>query len=187
MDWEAITSSSALLHSLMFAGTNVAILIQCKTIFGCRHGLETLIQLTTSYSTYNAYSYGGEVLVIVTEARVVDSPAYPHRGLLLDTARNYLSVQTIERMLDGMGMTKLNVLHWHVTDTQSFPLYLPRLPQMSRYGVKLMVGRCNSLHLAQKNLSCSSPARPYPVFSLESFIYLLESGDSFSTVTRGRF
>ena len=28
----------------------------------------------------------------------------------------------------------MNVFHWHISDTQSFPLQLPSLPKFSEYG-----------------------------------------------------
>ena len=28
----------------------------------------------------------------------------------------------------------MNVFHWHISDSQSFPLELPSLPEFSRYG-----------------------------------------------------
>lgn len=71
------------------------------------------------------------VLIIVSSAQIKDRPIYSHRGLLIDTARQYIPVADIERTLDGMGASKLNVFHWHATDSQSFPLELPRIPQMS--------------------------------------------------------
>lgn len=43
---------------------------------------------------------------------------------MLDTARNYYSVDAIKRQLDAMSMVKLNVFHWHITDAQSFPIQL---------------------------------------------------------------
>ncbi|EOD04016.1 hypothetical protein EMIHUDRAFT_77540, partial [Emiliania huxleyi CCMP1516] len=44
------------------------------------------------------------------------------RGLMLDSARHYLPVEAITAMLDAMSFNKLNVLHWHISDSQSFPL-----------------------------------------------------------------
>lgn len=35
---------------------------------------------------------------------------------------------------DGMAMVKLNVFHWHVTDSQSFPLVLKSHPDLSALG-----------------------------------------------------
>jgi len=35
-------------------------------------------------------------------------------------------------VLDGMAYEKLNVLHIHITDDQSFPLVLPSHPELAR-------------------------------------------------------
>ena len=44
-------------------------------------------------------------------------------GLLVDTARHFLPVaDALLPLLDGMAALKLNVLHWHLTDTQAFQL-----------------------------------------------------------------
>lgn len=43
---------------------------------------------------------------------------------MVDTARHYLSVKVLERTIDAMVLNKLNVLHWHITDDESFPLLL---------------------------------------------------------------
>ncbi|XP_066946175.1 chitooligosaccharidolytic beta-N-acetylglucosaminidase-like isoform X3 [Macrobrachium rosenbergii] len=71
---------------------------------------------------------------IVSQVAVVDKPAFRYRGILLDTASNFISVRAIERTLDAMAANKLNTLHWHITDTASFPLYLKSLPDMSYFG-----------------------------------------------------
>jgi hypothetical protein len=43
-------------------------------------------------------------------------------------------VPALERIIDAMPMAKLNVLHWHMTDTQSFPVASRALPELSRAG-----------------------------------------------------
>lgn len=53
---------------------------------------------------------------------------------MIDTARHYLSVDTIKHAIDGMVYLKLNVLHWHIVDEDAFPMYVPTVPELSDYG-----------------------------------------------------
>lgn len=109
----------------------VIVQIDAMTVFGARHALETLSQLVTADVGDTDQSSG---LLLVASARIEDRPVYRHRGLMLDTARNFLPISAIERTIDGMGASKLNVFHWHITDSQSFPLEIPSVPQLTRYG-----------------------------------------------------
>lgn len=74
-----------------------------------------------------------EVLTI-TEAVIDDKPAYPYRGILLDTSRNYISIDAIKRTLRAMGASKLNTFHWHITDSHSFPYVSDSRPELSKLG-----------------------------------------------------
>ncbi|XP_052894907.1 chitooligosaccharidolytic beta-N-acetylglucosaminidase [Anopheles moucheti] len=111
------------------AGTNGELLatVVAKTFFGARHGLETLSQFVLYDDIRN------ELQMVVTVA-VSDAPAYPHRGLALDTSRNFIDLESLRRTIDGMAMVKLNVFHWHITDTQSFPLVITSRPTLHTYG-----------------------------------------------------
>lgn len=59
---------------------------------------------------------------------------YRYRGFMLDTSRNYFSVETIKRTIVGMAHAKLNRFHWHITDSQSFPYMSKAFPQLAKYG-----------------------------------------------------
>ncbi|CAH0391059.1 unnamed protein product [Bemisia tabaci] len=126
LHWQ--TDESYSLH-VETQGSKVDVHIVGRTIYGARHGMETLNQLISGYSS-DAYNY----LVIVSVAKISDKPVYGHRGLMLDTARHFIPVDMILRTLDAMAMSKLNVLHWHATDSQSFPLDVPSFPEFARYG-----------------------------------------------------
>ncbi|KAL1405292.1 Glucosamine-6-phosphate isomerase (Glucosamine-6-phosphate deaminase) (GNPDA) (GlcN6P deaminase) [Vanrija albida] len=63
-----------------------------------------------------------------------DRPAFPWRAVLLDTSRHFFSVATIKRQLDIMSLVKLNVLHWHIVDSQSWPLALKAFPRLAATG-----------------------------------------------------
>lgn len=53
---------------------------------------------------------------------------------MLDTARHFLKLSTILRTIDGMVFNKLNVLHLHLTDDESFPVYLTSFPNITFTG-----------------------------------------------------
>ena len=48
--------------------------------------------------------------------------------------RNFFPKEVIMKIIDGMAMVKLNVLHWHFSDTQSFSMRLPNLPLLAEFG-----------------------------------------------------
>ncbi|KAF2899728.1 hypothetical protein ILUMI_06454 [Ignelater luminosus] len=101
--------------------------ISAPTYFGCRHGLETLSQLII-------YDDLRDQLQMPKDVYITDKPVYPYRGVLLDTARNYISVATIKRTIDAISASKLNTFHWHITDVQSFPYVSSSRPELSQIG-----------------------------------------------------
>ena len=105
----------------------IQILLSASTFFGARNGLETLSQLID-------YEEATESLMIVDTVSLTDTPTFHYRGIILDTSRNYFTVNDIERTIDAMAMTKLNTFHWHITDSHSFPMEMPSLPKMTYYG-----------------------------------------------------
>ena len=108
-------------------GSVIRVLIDAKTYQGMRHGLETLSQLMT-------WNEAKGVFQMHSSADITDGPAYAYRGVSVDTARNFIPVPTLKRMIDGFSYNKLNVFHWHISDSQSFPLCLPSVPQLCEYG-----------------------------------------------------
>lgn len=55
---------------------------------------------------------------------------------MIDSARHYLGVAAIKRLIQSMPLSKLNILHWHLEDDESFPIVLdshPELAQGARY------------------------------------------------------
>lgn len=75
-----------------------------------------------------------KTVLLVEEVDIYDSPRFRYRGLLIDTARHFLPVSVIKTHLDAMTMVKMNVLHWHLTDDQSFPWETEELPELAQQG-----------------------------------------------------
>lgn len=95
---------------------------------GVLRALETFSQLFFKHSSGTSwYTQIGPI-------SIEDEPKFPHRGVLLDVGRHWFSVDDIKRSIDGLAMNKLNVLHLHVTETQSWPLEIPALPLLAKKG-----------------------------------------------------
>ncbi|XP_047170906.1 beta-hexosaminidase 2-like isoform X2 [Vigna umbellata] len=97
--------------------------LTAETVWGAMRGLETFSQLVWDCPTK-----------IAVGVEVWDFPLFVHRGLLVDTARNYYPVKDLLRTVEAMSMNKLNVLHLHLTDAESFPLVLPSEPALAEKG-----------------------------------------------------
>ena len=91
--------------------------IAAATEWGALAGLATLAQLGAD----------GELEV----ARVRDEPRFPWRGIMLDTARHFITLATLKRTLDAMWFYKLNVLHLHLTDDQAFRFRAATFPELA--------------------------------------------------------
>lgn len=109
------------------SGAIVLVNITASTYFGARHALETLTQIIWYDSLENS-------LKIFHDLVIEDSPIFPHRGLMIDTARNYFPISHLQKAIDGLASCKLNVLHLHLTDASSFPIILPNNPGFAEAG-----------------------------------------------------
>ncbi|CAG8650212.1 11291_t:CDS:2 [Ambispora leptoticha] len=100
--------------------------LKAKTIFGVLHGLNTFSQLY--------YYKNSKLLLPFAPHHIKDFPRFSHRGLLLDTARNYFPVKDILKTLDVMSWNKFNVFHWHIVDATSWPVVSESFPELSNKG-----------------------------------------------------
>ncbi|XP_044982382.1 beta-hexosaminidase 2-like [Hordeum vulgare subsp. vulgare] len=104
--------------------------ITAATPWGAIRGLETFSQL--------AWAGGGQAAggqsIVPSGIEISDRPLFTHRGILLDTARNFYPVRDILHTIRAMAFNKLNVFHWHITDAQSFPIVLPTVPRLAHLG-----------------------------------------------------
>ena len=76
----------------------------------------------------------GRGKVTVPCCRIVDSPVFAWRGVLLDECRHFFGKTAVKEILDLMALHRLNVLHWHLTDADAWRLEIPGFPELIEYG-----------------------------------------------------
>ncbi|MGA2078728.1 MAG: family 20 glycosylhydrolase [Terriglobia bacterium] len=65
---------------------------------------------------------------------IKDQPRFAWRGLMLDVARHFLTVETLKRNLDAMELVKMNVLELHFSDAEGFRLESKVYPRLQAMG-----------------------------------------------------
>lgn len=72
--------------------------------------------------------------VAIPAATIEDAPRFSWRGLMVDSARHYQSIETLKATLDAMAAHKLNTFHWHLVDDQGWRLEIKKYPRLTRVG-----------------------------------------------------
>ena len=105
--------------------------LKAETVWDAMWGLETFSQLV---------HVADNQMRVPINLYIEDGPIFAHRGIMLDTGRNYFPPIDIMRTIRAMSYNKLNVFHWHITDSHSFPIVLPSEPELAKkgsYGLKM--------------------------------------------------
>lgn len=128
-------------YRLRIPADGTAAQLTCDSTIGCIRGLETFSQLIEPMSSLALHLDANRTAPTVSDYYIFDcpwvisdAPRFSWRGIMLDTARHYFPVADLKRVMDGMEASKLNVFHWHIVDSQSFPFSFAALPQMAQPG-----------------------------------------------------
>jgi len=97
------------------SSSSTTITITANTVYGAYHGLQTLSQLI-------AFDFSQKTYWVNSSITIDDSPKFAWRGLMIDPARRYLPVSYIYTTIDSMTYAKLNLLHIHIVDCDSWPI-----------------------------------------------------------------
>ena len=99
---------------------------------GFLYALQSLEQLLPAavYGTEPAPDAAWEVPCV----KIADAPRFAYRGIHLDVARHFFSVDEVKRYIDVMAIHKLNTLHWHLTDDQGWRIEIKRYPELTAVG-----------------------------------------------------
>jgi hexosaminidase len=77
---------------------------------------------------------------LCAEVKISDAPRYPWRGLMIDVARHFFTVDEVKRYLDLAARFKLDRLHLHLSDDQGWRIEIKSWPDLTRIGGAGAVG-----------------------------------------------
>jgi len=108
--------------------TSDLISLKAYTDTGLYRGLQTLRQL------YERGAWTARV--------ILDWPAFPWRGFMMDVGRTYIPLEELKQEIDLLARFKVNVFHWHLTENEAWRLESKLYPKLNdRASMTRMAGR----------------------------------------------
>ena len=117
--------------------TPTAVAVRAGQPAGLFNGVQTLRQLLPVAADSATVQPGPWP---VPAGRIVDYPRFGHRGAMLDVARHFFPVATVERYIDEITLYKINRLHLHLSDDQGWRIVVNSWPNLAIYGGSTAVG-----------------------------------------------
>ena len=65
---------------------------------------------------------------------ITDQPRFVYRGVMLDCARHFFSVEFVKQYIDVMALHGCNQFHWHLTEDQGWRFEVKALPDLAKKG-----------------------------------------------------
>lgn len=98
------------------------IIITANSSKGALYAVQSLLQLLPVKS--NSKSIAIQCLDIE------DAPRFSYRGMHLDVARHFFSVNFIKKYINLMSVLKMNTFHWHLTEDQGWRIEIKKYPKL---------------------------------------------------------
>ena len=67
----------------------------------------------------------------IPDVEIHDWSAYPFRGFMHDTGRNFQTIDMLKETIDLMSLYKINYFHWHLTDNPAWRIECKAYPQLN--------------------------------------------------------
>jgi hexosaminidase len=112
--------------------------ISANSEAGYFYAVQTLLQLLPPeiFSKEKQANVKWKILCL----SIQDSPKYGWRSFMLDSGRQFQTVEFIKRYLDIMAMLKMNVFHWHLTEGQGWRIEIKQYPKLTEIGSRVADG-----------------------------------------------
>jgi len=100
---------------------------------GFFYGLQTLKQLLPA-ELLSGKPAGEKVCWALDPLEIEDQPRFAYRGMHLDCARHFFSLDEVKRYIDVIALFKMNRFHWHLTDDQGWRVEIKQYPLLTEVG-----------------------------------------------------
>ena len=70
----------------------------------------------------------------VPAVEIEDAPRFGYRGFMLDVSRYFMPKENVLKLIDYMGMLKINKLHLHLVDDNGWRLEIRKYPKLTEVG-----------------------------------------------------
>ena len=136
-------------YTLQVSGKDIT--IRGENREGVFYGVSTLIQLLPNRVDKKeksiSHPIGPVQELTLPRVSITDKPRFPYRGMHLDVARHFFSVDYVKRYIDYLAYHKMNNFHWHLTDDQGWRFESKKYPNLVTVGScrdQTLVGRFGS-------------------------------------------
>ena len=93
-----------------------------------------MVEADDEYGAYYAQTTLSKLQQPYSPMTIEDWPDMQYRGFMLDVVRDFRTVDEVLAILDLMASWKLNTLHFHIADDESWCLEIKELPELTEYG-----------------------------------------------------
>jgi len=97
-----------------------------KTEAGVFYGIQTLCKSIPDTSG----------IVQLPPVEISDAPRFNYRGMHLDVARHFYSVDFVKKYIDILALHHVNTFHWHLSDDQGWRIEIKKYPLLTKIGSK---------------------------------------------------
>ncbi len=117
-------------ESYRIAADEASVVVTGADAAGLFYGVQTLGQLVAR---------DGDSFAIPA-VKIADAPRFAYRGVMLDVARHFHPVETVQAYIDRAASLKLNALHLHLSDDQGWRIQLDSRPKLTALASATAVG-----------------------------------------------
>jgi len=102
---------------------------------------------------------------------ITDYPKFEYRGFHLDVSRHFFSKEYILKLIDLLGMYKINKLQLHLTDDQGWRVQIDQFPLLTEIGAWRTFNNLDTI--------CMKKAQTNPDFEIDKRFIKVQDGKTF--------